>query len=403
MLNQRHIYYMAIHDSNNAIIYNHRRGYIMKKIKICALVAMIAATALILGGCSSVVNMVEEKAASAIGEALGGSGNSGLTSTVGNLLGEEAGDLIGSVLGGSSSDDDSDSMAVSQEDSQALLQKLAERDGYQLTLKTGLDGSDSKITIGQTKDKWWSITDDNSGSGYVIEDGVYHFYDMYGGEWSYSNSVIEGSYGDMAATVSAMSAAYLYIGNAYNGLAKKSGTATVAGRKCDVYKYNIGSEALGYGSSYSICIDQEYGFTMKMEASATAGSDSGEVSYEVIEFVTGSGVKKPTFPAPDSYSVLDMSSGKWPDNEFTKLLPALPSNFEVYMTSLEGDTFSGVIQNVSESDARAYIEAVVKKGFGDRDGIQEYDGMVYFEGSNSKDQYASITFVSGSLMISITK
>ena len=73
---------------------------------------------------------------------------------------------------------------------------------------------------------------------------------------------------------------------------KKTGSETIAGRRCDVYTYS--ASALGAALKYSYSIDKATGVCLKFTCDAKAGMDRGSMTFECTEFKT-SGVSLPKY------------------------------------------------------------------------------------------------------------
>jgi len=73
---------------------------------------------------------------------------------------------------------------------------------------------------------------------------------------------------------------------------KKDGTATVAGRDCDKYTYQIAGAGMAY--KYSYYIDKATGVCLKWEYDMAAGGETGGMTFECTEFKT-SDVSLPSY------------------------------------------------------------------------------------------------------------
>lgn len=290
---------------------------------------------------------------------------------------------------------------ITRDESEDILGKLASLKGYEIRFRYFAEDGQSEeaegATIGQTRTAWWYVDDSGEGCAYYNKDGAYHVYDYSNGDWTYTSSFSGSAFDNTGKAMQQASTAYLYLANSYMGLAKKTGSAKVADRDCDIYTYDLSE--LGVGSKYELYVDKEYGITMKMVISASSGSTSASASYEVLSFTTG--VKNPELPDPDSLNIVDYGSHEWPVNVFTEQIPA-PSEGEITMTGLQGDTFYVMIGAVSDEYGAAYIKAVQDdKGF--KGEFYDYSGYLAFSGKNSSGYEIQISYSNGDLTISMTK
>ena len=80
----------------------------------------------------------------------------------------------------------------------------------------------------------------------------------------------------------------------------KSGSETIAGRKCTKYTW---ADSASYGDTTvsaqkTVYIDDETGICMKLVASESSNGESSTGSFEVKKFLTGNKVIAPNLPAP---------------------------------------------------------------------------------------------------------
>ena len=215
-------------------------------------------------------------------------------------------DPISNVVNGGD-DEANDSLEITQEESQAKLERM-EDDGYLISFHYSDDeGDNGSFKIGAKGNVVWIITE-KDGVALVEEEDKVHYY-SYEVENGYTyEGTVQKEQGD--SFVNAYKLAYtgwLYWANSYNGRLKKGADAKVAGRNC--YTYDLDLAGLGgvLGSlagvtslKYKVYVDKELGLTLKVEFSATADGESSSFSYEVTEFKTGSQVTVPTLPEPVS-------------------------------------------------------------------------------------------------------
>lgn len=189
------------------------------------------------------------------------------------------GDIIDSETG---NDDDGESLEVTQEQAEEKLEKIATEKGYLVKYAIyETDNSEKEsetMTIGASGDYTWYISNDQGGA-FMYKDGMMYTWKYENGSWEY-NGRYETS-AEESASLTNLFSSYLLLGYSFGDSMKKSGTKTIAGRKCDIYTYKMGM--LNFSYSYSYYLDQETGMCMKYEIGAKSGTDSASVGMEVTE------------------------------------------------------------------------------------------------------------------------
>ena len=241
-------------------------------------------------------------------------------------------DPISNVVNGGD-DEANDSVEITQEESQAKLEKM-EEDGYLLTFHYSDDEEDSgTFTIGAKGNVVWIITEED-GVALVEDSEKVHYYSYTKDEgYKFEATVTKDQEGSLVNSYKLAYTGWLYWANSYNGSLKKGADAKVAGRSCYTYDLDlagiggiIGTLAGVTSLKYKVYVDKELGLTLKVEFAATADGESSSFSYEVTEFKTGSAVSVPTLPEPTSDNNMSESYAK-ARSEFQKvtgiLLPEL--------------------------------------------------------------------------------
>ena len=215
-------------------------------------------------------------------------------------------DPISNVVNGGD-DEANDSLEITQEESQAKLEKM-EDDGYLLTFHYSDDEEDSgTFTIGAKGNVVWIITEED-GVALVEDSEKVHYYSYTKDEgYKFEATVTKDQEGSLVNSYKLVYTGWLYWANSYNGSLKKGADAKVAGRSCYTYDLDLGGLGGIIGSlagvtslKYKVYVDKELGITLKVEFAATADGESSSFSYEVTEFKTGSAVSVPTLPEPVS-------------------------------------------------------------------------------------------------------
>ena len=97
--------------------------------------------------------------------------------------------------------------------------------------------------------------------------------------------------------------------------------------------------------------------------------------------------------------------GNWPDNEYTRLLPA--PGFELYARYVEGESFVATFTSVTVEQIKAYVEQVKAAGFNVNETVedQEIAGMVIysFTAENANGYTVEIGYVNGTSSLTISK
>ena len=97
--------------------------------------------------------------------------------------------------------------------------------------------------------------------------------------------------------------------------------------------------------------------------------------------------------------------GNWPDNEYTRLLPA--PGFELYASYVEGESFMATFTSVTVEQIKAYVEQVKAAGFNVNETVedQEIAGMVIysFTAENANGYTVEIGYVNGTSSLTISK
>ena len=97
--------------------------------------------------------------------------------------------------------------------------------------------------------------------------------------------------------------------------------------------------------------------------------------------------------------------GNWPDNEYTRLLPA--PGFELYASYVEGESFVATFTSVTVEQIKAYVEQVKAAGFNVNETVedQEIAGMVIysFTAENANGYTVEIGYVNGTSSLTISK
>lgn len=96
---------------------------------------------------------------------------------------------------------------------------------------------------------------------------------------------------------------------------------------------------------------------------------------------------------------------KWPDNEFTKLIPK--PNFEVSLSYAEGDRCGIQFANLTAEDLRAYAEQLKSAGFtvdAETTDEEQFGTWVYtYSASNANGVEVELSGVAGSSSLIISK
>ncbi len=112
-----------------------------------------------------------------------------------------------------------------------------------------------------------------------------------------------------------------------------------------------------------------------------------------------------TWAVKDENGTVGQLGGKWPENEFTKLLPKPP--FAILTTANNGDEFSAVFQNASIDDMKEYAKQVASAGFSVNANTEDYSaqGMDVFSYSavNADGYSISVSYSMGVSAIVMTK
>lgn len=212
-----------------------------------------------------------------------------------------------------------DTLNISKETSLALMDRLAANEGYEITF-TFNGASEGNIDKGTgivgAKNGWQWVKMDGTQDGSSVKEGyargtvggttVYLTWD--GTTWSVST--YDSSYSGQGISSSEVSE-FLYLANEMDGMLKKNGSKTVAGRSCTDYKggVDMGSGLIGmigkmsgadsdFGAvsyKYEYAVDDEYGITMYATMTANGGGEKSDIYYEVTSFKTGVSVLIPTY------------------------------------------------------------------------------------------------------------
>lgn len=203
------------------------------------------------------------------------------------------------IFGGG--DTGSDSLQYSVTDTQKKLKDLS-ADGFEITVNFTSKDTDnveetSTIVFGMMDNIYWNIDEDGEGVAFLISDDkdYAYGYSTYNDEWEYNYKMPLASDDLSTFEMYFGLSGWLYMGHEYDGSLKKSGTTTVAGRKCDVYKYSM--NILIEKVEYTLAVDQATGVTMKYDLGAAAYGQSASAGFEVTSFKTNN-VKVPELPEP---------------------------------------------------------------------------------------------------------
>lgn len=199
-----------------------------------------------------------------------------------------------------------ESIQISQEKAVENLEKLGLEEGYEIIYEYKDDTSSGKYLVGRKGNTIWLKTSESEdgvytdGYAFVKDGNKYHSYSFENEE----GYVYTCTYED-EETVSSIESSYavgynywLYFGYTYDGLYKKDGTATVVGRKCDKYVYQLNSLIAQVNMKYVVYVDQKLGITLRLDFEASADGQNGNLNFEVKQFNTGSAVSMPTLPEP---------------------------------------------------------------------------------------------------------
>lgn len=100
-----------------------------------------------------------------------------------------------------------------------------------------------------------------------------------------------------------------------------------------------------------------------------------------------------------------IQTGKWPDNEFTKLLPK--PDFTVLSASTDADRFTASFNETTVEKVKAYVEAVKAKGFtvNGETTDEKYEDIVYFlYSAENEDGYkVDVTYAAELASVTLTK
>lgn len=283
-----------------------------------------------------------------------------------------------------------------QDEASAALKEFGKTKGYEITMKIkDAYGEEYEYVSGKKGDITWQMTGEEEGVAFAENDGGLTTYDYTADGWTLSMNMPGGDYETFASIYMYATNMYLFYANGYNDGLQKIGEGKIAGRDCTKYKYSASSFATDVELvSY---VDKELGITLKWGYDMKVEDDQGSISMEVISFKTGNDVKVPELPdAGEEYTDLTGEMG-WPDNSFTELVPQAPGT--VAMSSLQGDTFTAVVSEVSEDDYNDYVTTLQDAGF---DGEVNEEEKV-FTGTNKDGVEVTVQFEEEQMGVQVIK
>ena len=265
------------------------------------------------------------------------------------------------------------------------LEALANSTGYECAMTVFSSDSEEpvELSFGVKGNTSWFITDDGGGIAVVEEDSSYHLFDLTDGSWEYQITMSkDGSpsgegFGGMPL---ANYAAFLTMGESYKAGLSKTGSATVAGRKCTVYSvtHNYGTVS----ASVTACIDDELGFLMKYEVTGgdIAEGEYGSGSFEVTRFTASATVPQGiVVPEPGQQTNPgDMMHNVWGDDDLTAKLPNPDFGTDPTLIVSEGSAIL-LAQGVTEDDVTGYIRTL--------------EGQLQIRGELSRDTEEGTTMI----------
>jgi outer membrane lipoprotein-sorting protein len=201
-----------------------------------------------------------------------------------------------------------DSLEISEYESEQLMKSLAESKGYEIEFKysnkndDGESESGTGIVAARGNVEYVKLDSGDEAEGYAtISTGsgyIYYYFDNDSNSWVLSDTDRTNT-----GSGSANYTEFFYLANTMDGGLKKNGSKKVAGRNCIDYKGKMDFSALAklsgaqtsgkLGYSYEFAVDQELGITLYADMDASAEGESGSVYFEVTKFTTGSAF---TFP-----------------------------------------------------------------------------------------------------------
>ncbi len=174
------------------------------------------------------------------------------------------------------------------------------------------------------------------------------------------------------------------IGDIFSG---KGDTNTVYGKMSAAEKKALEDQAKEAGCTVSFGADGSTTLTNK-DGDKYKQSSDGSWSYEGANGET-----------------LDIGSGKWPDNEFTKLVPK--PDMDISATATENNKLSVVFANASVDKVKAYVEKLKNAGFTvDADTVDQTVGdmdIFSYTSDNSSGVHIEITYSAGTGALVISK
>ncbi|MCR5153967.1 MAG: hypothetical protein K6B75_03875 [Lachnospiraceae bacterium] len=193
-------------------------------------------------------------------------------------------------------------LTITQDESEKKIDDLSKTDGFEVSFVNTAGDVKTTCTFGSKDGVSWGVMD---GAGYALKkDGDSYIYYNYTEDDGYTAvyKLSEESAISMAYMYEYSISYWLYFGNLYDGLLKKEGEKTVAGRKCSYYSVDFGIDA---GYTLNLCVDNEYGFTTLIEGKAKLEDEVKNIKYEVTSFASGNDVKIPKLK--DSENITDLT------------------------------------------------------------------------------------------------
>ncbi|MBR6897583.1 MAG: hypothetical protein IKN24_05375 [Lachnospiraceae bacterium] len=107
----------------------------------------------------------------------------------------------------------------------------------------------------------------------------------------------------------------------------------------------------------------------------------------------------------DPYGGYTLPGSEWPDNEFTRLVPA--PDFKLMTSFTEEDEFTAAFQSLEVSQIKTYAEKVKKSGFtidAEEESQEVYGIVVYtYTAYNEEGYCVQISFASGGGAVAISR
>lgn len=205
------------------------------------------------------------------------------------------GGLLGLPEGGETLD-------ISLDEAQQKLSNYGTKTGYEIKFNYQDDSDKGSFTVGKKGNANWMISNEEDGgaSGHATlqDDKGFHWFELdNSGEFEFCYTVQDVGE-DYSSLISISYTPWLYFGHTYDGLLNKKGLKTVAGRSGTEYEFSMSNLGVlgaltGESLKWKVVIDNEFGFTLKLDAAVTEGGTADTLKYEVTSFKSGNSVNTP--------------------------------------------------------------------------------------------------------------